>query len=142
MFKVALFLGAAAALVGCASARDKAAAEIQPQLPQLVAACDGAFQNGSNVGLGIVVISEGIDACDRLWQARSLDLVHPLTADLYRRYRATRSYHAANSAARGYSPWPPSTSGTRNAGEVANTSMQDALATFPGAAPPAFTIPR
>lgn len=142
MLKVTLFFFATAGLVACASTRDKAAAEIQPGLPQLVAACDGAFQNGSSVGLGIVVISEGIDACDRLWHARSLDLVHPVTADLYKRYRATRSYHAANTAATGPNQWPLAASGTRDPAEVANTSIQDAAATFPGAVPPSFTVPR
>jgi len=140
VFKATLFLVGAAALAGCASTRDKALAEIQPELPQLVAACDGAFQNGSNVGLGIVVVSEGIDACDRLAHARSLDLVHPVTADLYKRYRATRSYHAANSGAAAVGQWP--VSGTREPGEVANTSIQDAAATFPGNIPPTFTVPR
>jgi hypothetical protein len=140
MLKVTLFLAAAAALAGCVSARDKAVAEIQPELPQLVAACDGAFQNGSNVGLGIVVVSEGIDACDRLAHARSLDLVHPVTAELYKRYRAARSYHAANNAGTAFGQWPAS--GTRESGEVANTSIQDAAATFPGAIPPTFTVPR
>ena len=140
MLKVTLFVVAGAALAGCASTREKAAAEIQPELPQLVAACDGAFQNGSNVGLGIVVVSEGIDACDRLAHARSLGLVHPVTAELYKRYRVTRSYHAVNNAGAGFGPWPAS--GTREPGEVANTSIQDAAATFPGTIPPAFTVPR
>jgi hypothetical protein len=149
MLKLTLFLVAAAALAGCASARERSAAVIQAELPQLVIACDGAFQDGRKLGLGIVTISDGIDACDRLAHARSLDLVRPVTVELYRRYLAaertrTGSHisdrEAADRAARslGTSPAP----GMRDPAEVAKTGMQDALATFPGAAPPAFTIPR
>ena len=133
MLKLTLFLVAAAALAGCASTRERSAAVIQAELPQL----------------GIVTISDGIDACDRLAHARSLDLVRPVTVELYRRYLAaertrTGSHisdrEAADRAARSFGTSPAA--GMRDPAEVAKTGMQDALATFPGAAPPAFTIPR
>ena len=148
MLKVTVFLVAGAALAGCASTREERVTAIQAELPQLVTACDGAFQDGRKLGLGIVTISQGIEACDRLAQARSLDLVRPVTAELYRRYSAgeartgshIKDREAANRAAQAFGPWGPS--GMRQPAEVANTAMQDALATFPGPAPPAFTIPR
>jgi hypothetical protein len=99
MVKVTLFLVAAATLVGCASTRRETAAAIQRELPQLVDACNGAFRDGREQGLGIVALSQGIDACDRLALARSLDLVRPATAELYKSYRADKTYRAANRAA-------------------------------------------
>ncbi len=145
MVKVTLFLVAAAVLAGCASTREKSAAAIQGELPQLVTACDGAFQDGRKLGLGIVTISEGIDACDRLAHARSLDLVRPVTAELYRRYLAEertrtgshiKDREAADRAARSFGPWPAPV--TPSPAEAARTSIQDALATFPGSPPPGF----
>jgi hypothetical protein len=146
MLKVTLFL-LAAALVGCATHQERVDA-VQAELPQLVTACDGAFQDGRKLGLGIVTINQGIEACDRLAHARSLGLVRPVTAELYRRYGAgeartgshIKDLAAADRAAQAFGPWSPS--GTRDPAEVAKTAMQDALATFPGQSPPGFTIPR
>ena len=149
MLKLTLFLVAVATLAGCASTGAEHSAGIEAELPQLVDACNGAFQDGRKVGLGIVTISDGIEACDRLAHAKSLDLVRPVTAELYRRYvadeRARTGSHindreAAERAAKSFGPWHAS--GSREPGEVANTALQDALATFPGPAPPAFTVPR
>ena len=117
MLKVTLFLVAAATFVGCASTREKTAAEIQSELPQLVAACNGAFRDGREQGLGIVPVSQGIEACDRLALGSALDHVNPATADLYRRYSADRTSCQALSAtvvaAFGTAPSPcdPSTPG-------------------------------
>jgi len=85
-----LFL--AAALAGCASTREESAAAIQAELPRLVAACNGAFRDGSvkgqeTVTVRIAVITEGLDACDRLARAGSLDQVRPATAEIYQHYR-------------------------------------------------------
>jgi hypothetical protein len=80
MLKVTLFLVAAATLVGCASTRRESAAAIQGELPQLVDACNGAFRDGREQGLGIVAIPHGLDACDRLALGGSLDRVRPATA--------------------------------------------------------------
>jgi len=88
MLKVTLFLVAAAALVGCASTHEQRVAAIQAELPQLVAACNDAFQGGSKVGL-VVRSSQGIEACDRLAFAGSLDQVRPATAEAYQSYRET-----------------------------------------------------
>src|SRR5215467_143465 len=116
MLKVTSFLIAATALAGCASTREERVAAIQAELPQLVDACNGAFQDGRKLGLGIVTVSEGIEACGRLADARSLDLVRPVTAELYRRYRAeerTRTgSHMQDEAARAtqaFGPWPAGT---------------------------------
>jgi len=146
MIKVTLFLVPLAALAGCASTREERVAEVQGELPQLVASCNDAFQDGSKLGLGIVTISEGIEACDRLARAQSLGLVRPVTAELYRRYHAEQARagshitdrEAADRAARAFGPWGPS--GTQVPGF--STAMQDAAATFPGPAPPGFTVPR
>ena len=92
MLKVTLFLIAAATLVGCASTRRESAAAIQAELPQLVDACNGAFQDGSKSGLSVVVNPEGIDACNRLNQGQSLGLVRPTTAEWYRRYSEEITY--------------------------------------------------
>jgi len=104
----------AAALAGCASTRDESAAAIQAELPQLVAACNGAFRDGSEKGLEtvtirIAVITEGLDACDRLARAGSLDHVRPATAEIYQRYRDTMTNCLANNAtisANGAAPGP------------------------------------
>ena len=87
MMIVTLFLVGAATLVGCASTRQERVAAIQADLPQLVTACNGAFRDGSSLGLGIVTIEQGIEACDRLAFAGSLDQVRPATAELYQGYK-------------------------------------------------------
>ena len=84
MMKFTLFL--AAALAGCATHQERIAA-IQAELPQLITACNGAFRDGSSLGLGIVPVTQGIEACDRLAFAGSLDQVRPVTAELYKRYK-------------------------------------------------------
>ena len=76
-----------AALAGCATHQERVAT-IQGELPQLVAGCNGAFRDGSAVGLGIVVVAKGIEDCDRLAFADSLDQVRPATAEVYKRYKA------------------------------------------------------
>jgi hypothetical protein len=81
----------AAALVGCASTREESAAVLQRELPRLVTACNTAFADGIQFGFGIVAISEGIDACDRLAKERSLSLIDPAAVDLYERYRVERA---------------------------------------------------
>ena len=141
MLKVALFL-LAAALAACVTQRDERVAAIQAELPQLVDACNGAFRDGSPIGLGIVVISQGIDACDRLAQGRSLALVRPTTAELYQRYRVTRDYHAAERARVAVSALPQSSQTSPDPAGAALVSIQNALATFPGAPPPGFPFPR
>jgi hypothetical protein len=132
MLKVALFLFAAATVVGCASTREERVAAIQAELPQLVDACNGAFEDGSKLGLGMVVINQGIDACDRLAYGRSLSLVRPATAELYQRYRVTRNYHAANRAAQVAGQWPDAPA-WRDPVDAANAAIHDARAAFPAA---------
>jgi hypothetical protein len=115
MSKVLLFLLAAAA-AGCASTGAGSAATIQAQLPQLVAACNGAFRYGSQKGqetvtVRIAVITEGLDACDRLARAGSLDHVRPATAEIYQRYRDAMTNCLANNtaiSANGGAPGPTS----------------------------------
>src|SRR5262252_5487670 len=111
MLKVTLFLLAAPALVSCANTRGDSAAAIQAELPQLVDACNGAFRDGREQGLGIVAIPQGLDACDRLALGKSLDRVRPATADYYQRYRDAKTLcqagHATESANfPGYTPRP------------------------------------
>ncbi len=118
-------LFAAVALAGCASTREERVAAMQAELPQLVPACNGAFRDGSQLGLGIVVINQGIDACDRLVQGRSLGLVRPTTAELYQRYRVTR-----NRAAQTAGQWPDEPAWRDPAGGF-QTAVQNAVATFP-----------
>ncbi len=130
MLKVTLFLVVAAALAGCATYQQRVAA-VQAELPQLVDACNGAFRDGSQLGLGIVVLNQGIEACDRLAFGQSLGFVRPATAELYRRYRTTRNGNSdmANRAAD--AAWPNAPI-QRDPSEVFQTSVQNALATFPG----------
>ena len=85
MTKLMLF-SLAVALAGCATRQERVAA-IQAELPQLITACDGAFRDGSSLGLGIVPVAEGVEACGRLAFAGSLDQVQPATAELYKRYK-------------------------------------------------------
>ncbi len=84
---IVVLIASSVALVGCATAHEERVAAIQAELPQLVTACNGAFRDGSSRGLGIVAIDQGIEACDRLAFARSLDQVRPATAELYQRYK-------------------------------------------------------
>ena len=84
---IVVLFASSVVLVGCASTREERVAAIQSELPQLVTACNGAFRDGSSMGLGIVAIDQGIEACDRLAFARSLDEVRPATAELYQHYK-------------------------------------------------------
>jgi len=98
-----LLLLVAAALAGCAGTGERSAAEGQYDLPRLVAACNGAFRDGSRKGtetvtIRIAVITEGLEACDRLARDGGLDQVRPATAEIYERYRAAMTTCAANSA--------------------------------------------
>ena len=102
MSKFSLFLFAAA-LAGCAGTRGGSATAAQADLPKLVALCNGAFRDGSRKGSDTVtfrigVITEGLEACDRLALAGSLDQVRPATAEIYQRYRAAMNTCAANNA--------------------------------------------
>jgi len=111
MFRVTLFLVAAAALVGCANTRRESAAAIQGELPQLIDACNGAFRDGREQGLGIVAIPQGLDACDRLALGNGLDRVRPATAAYYQRYRDAKTLCQAGKATESanfpsYSPSP------------------------------------
>jgi hypothetical protein len=115
VLKVTLFL-LAAALVGCASTPEESAAAIQGDLPRLVAACNGAFRYGSQKGhetvtVRIAVITAGLDACDRLARAGSLDQVRPATGEIYQRYRDAMTNCLANNtiiSANGAAPGPKS----------------------------------
>ena len=76
---------------------------MQDELPRLVAACNGAFRDGSKKGsdtvtVRIAVITKGLEACDRLAFAGSLDQVRPATAEIYQRYRDAMTTCAANNA--------------------------------------------
>ncbi len=86
MPKIALLV-IAVTLSGCASTREESALAFQQQLPQLVADCNLAFRDGTQFGVGIVAVSEGIDACDRLAKERSLSLADPVAVDSYQSYR-------------------------------------------------------
>jgi len=102
MLKLSLFL-IAAALAGCAGTSERSAAATQADLPKLVAACNGAFRDGSRKGsetvtIRIAVVTEGLEACDRLAAAGSLDQVRPATAEIYQRYRDAMNTCAANNA--------------------------------------------
>jgi hypothetical protein len=93
----------AVALAGCASTPGGSAAATQADLPKLVAACNGAFRDGSRKGtetvtIRIAVVTEGLEACDRLAAAESLDQVRPATAEIYQRYRDAMNACAANNA--------------------------------------------
>jgi hypothetical protein len=115
VLKVSLFL-LAAALAACASTPHESAAAIQAELPQLVKACNGAFRDGSAQGLEtvtirIAVMTDGLDACDRLASAGSLDQVRPATAEIFRRYREAMKNCLANNtviSANGAAPGPVS----------------------------------
>ena len=89
MPKIALLV-IAVTLSGCASTREESALAFQQQLPQLVADCNLAFRDGTQFGVGIVAVSEGIDACDRLAKERSLSLADPVAVDSYQSYRQRR----------------------------------------------------
>ena len=86
MRKAALVL-VVVTLSGCASTREEAAIAFHQQSPQLVADCNMAFRDGSQFGRGIVVVREGVDACDRLADKESLNLVDPVAVNTYRSYR-------------------------------------------------------
>ena len=89
MRKIALVI-VAATLSACASTREASAIAFQQQLPQLVADCNLAFRDGTQFGVGIVAVSEGIDACDRLAKERSLSLADPVAVNSYQSYRHSR----------------------------------------------------
>jgi hypothetical protein len=102
MPKAALFL-LAVALAACAATPRSPTAVTEAELPRLVAACNGAFRDGSEKGLETVTIriatvTEGLEACDRLALAGSLDQVRPATAEIYQRYRAAMTSCLANSS--------------------------------------------
>lgn len=80
----------AVTLSGCASTREESAIAFQQQSPQLVASCNMAFRDGSQFGRGIVVVREGVDACDRLAKEESLSLVDPVAVNTYQRYTFNR----------------------------------------------------
>ena len=101
MSKVTPFVLATAVLAGCASTREERLAAIQAELPKLVTACNGAFGDGSEL------VPIGIEACDRLARARSLDLADPAAAELYRRYSAEKTLREANRAAEAMSALKP-----------------------------------
>jgi hypothetical protein len=101
--RVSPLLLTAALVAGCASTREDSSAAIQADLPRLVAACNGAFRDGSRKGsetvtVRIAVITEGLEACDRLALAGGIDQVRPATAEIYQRYRAAMTTCAANTA--------------------------------------------
>ena len=83
MRKIALVI-VAATLSACASTREESAIAFQQQAPQLVADCNMAFRDGTQLGVGIVAVSEGIDACDRLAKERSLGLANPAAVNSYK----------------------------------------------------------
>ena len=95
MRKIALLI-IAVALSGCASTRQERAAEFQRDLPQLVADCNTAFRDGTQFGVAIVAIREGIDACNRLAKERSLGLADPAAVNSYQSYRHSRARQDAN----------------------------------------------
>jgi hypothetical protein len=84
MLRVTLFL-LAAALAGCASTPEESAVVVLPELSHLVAACNGAFRDGS---ARIVAINGGVDPCDRLVLGRGLDHVRSTSSESYQYYRA------------------------------------------------------
>ena len=86
----------AVTLSGCASTREESALAFQQQLPQLVADCNLAFRDGTQFGVGIVAVSEGIEACDRLAKERSLGLANPAAVNSYQGYRYSRARQDAN----------------------------------------------
>jgi hypothetical protein len=93
MRKIALVI-VTVTLSACASTREESAIAFQQQLPQLVADCNTAFRDGTKFGVGIVAISEGIDACDRLAKERSLSLVDATAIDSYQSYKHSRALSA------------------------------------------------
>ena len=102
MLRLSLLLFGAA-LAGCAGTSERSAVATDADLPQLVAACNGAFRDGSQKGsdtvtVRIAVVTQGLEACDRLALAGSLDEVRPATAEIYRRYRNAMTTCAANNA--------------------------------------------
>ena len=90
MQKIALVI-VAVTFSGCASTREESAIAFQEQLPQLVADCNMAFRDGTQFGLGVVAVSEGVDACDRLAHERSLSLANPAAVKSYQSYRVSRT---------------------------------------------------
>jgi len=83
-------------LAGCASTREESASAFQQQVPQLVADCNLAFRDGTRFGVGIVAVSEGINACDRLARERSLSLADPVAVNSYQSYNLSRAQRAAS----------------------------------------------
>ena len=125
MPKIALLV-IAVTLSGCASTREESALAFQQQLPQLVADCNLAFRDGTQFGVGIVAVSQGIDACDRLAKERSLSLADPVAVDSYQGYRAAQ-----------YARLYPTSNGRRAANESC-THMSSSTACAP-LQPPTFT---
>ena len=81
MPKIALFI-VAVALAGCASTRQERAAELQRELPQRVAACNGWIHVDTRLD-GPTIQHDGLKACDRLAAKRRLGLADPATARAY-----------------------------------------------------------
>ena len=94
-------------LAGCASTREESAIAFQQQLPQLVADCNLAFRDGTQFSVGIVAVSEGIDACDRLAKERSLSLADPVAVNSYQSYNLGRAQRAASCYPGSGSTCPP-----------------------------------
>jgi hypothetical protein len=71
-------------IAGCASTREERAAAFQREVPQLVATCNASF-GGSGPRT-----REGVNACGRLANKKSLDLVDPSAARAYTSYANSR----------------------------------------------------
>jgi hypothetical protein len=84
MTKAIVVLAAATLFAGCASTREQRAAAFQHEVPHLVATCNASF------GEGGPRTREGKNACGRLANKKSLDLVDPTAARAYTSYANSR----------------------------------------------------
>jgi len=80
MSKLTLLV-AAVALAACASSPGRSAAALEAQLPQLIAACNGAADAGSRQ-------KKGMRACETLVNEKLLHLVEPDAFTAYWDYQA------------------------------------------------------
>lgn len=80
----------AAALAGCASARQERAAQFQRELPQLVAACNNWLAVDPGLD-GPSIRRDGLKACRSLSVRGSLHLADPAAAKAYTSYANLRA---------------------------------------------------
>ena len=86
MLKISVMFVVAITLAGCASCYENQEAAFQRALPQLVADCNDVFGGSARS----VKWRDGVNACHRLSQKRSIGLVEPETVESYSAYHSRR----------------------------------------------------